>query len=811
MAKKLSPKQKLQQLINKGVVILDGSTGAALQRRGMPKGTCPEHWALENPKALMELQKEYILSGTRILYTFTLGGTRPKLEEFGFGRDVLKINEGLAKISRSVAGSKALVAGDIGPTGRFPRPFGDMDFEECVDIYKEQVKGLLKGGVDMFVIETMIDIQETRAAVLACKELSEKPVIASMTFDKDMRTLTGTDPVTALITLQSLGADVVGVNCSTGPAEMVKVVEAMKPYAKVPILAKPNAGLPKLVEGATVFDMDAAHFASHTKSFLKAGANLIGGCCGTSPAYIASMVANAGKTKPARVKLDDTSCLTSARSTVFISEELPLTVIGERINPTGKKQLQEELKSGRTEEIRKFAMEQAEKGAKVLDVNVGMPGINEKETMIKTVELLSSISSLPLCIDSSSPEVIEAALRIYPGRALINSISGEPEKMKKLLPVAAKYGAMFILLPLGGKGVPETAEKRQAIITKVAAAAKKYGFTNRDVVIDGLVMTVSSSQEAAKETLKLVSWAAKNGYNSTVGLSNVSFGLPERGYVNAAFLAMAVDRGLTMAIANPSMDLLMNIKAASDVLSVKDKKSVEYVRRFNTAQSPKTIAQGKAVSMPANNSQAIHDAVLNGNVEAITGLIQAALKSGDKPKDLVDLILIPAITQVGDLYEQKKYFLPQLISSADTMKKAFEIIEPLLTEGEKAGVKQKRSVVIATVKGDIHDIGKNIVALMLKNYGFDVHDLGKDVHEFTIAQKAKDAKADIIALSALMTTTMVEMKTVIDYARKNGVKARFMVGGAVVTEAYAKEIGADGYSKDAYEAVKLAKKLTEQL
>jgi 5-methyltetrahydrofolate--homocysteine methyltransferase len=802
MAKKISPKQKLLQLINKGVVILDGSTGVALQKRGMPMGACPEKWAFDNPKHLMELQKEYILSGTQVLYTFTLGGTRLKLDEFGHGKDVIKINEGLARISKKVAGNKALVAGDIGPTGRFPRPFGDMAFEDCVNIYKEQVTGLLKGGVDIFVIETMIDIQETRAAVLACRELTDKPVIASMTFDKDMRTLTGTDPITALITLQSLGADVVGVNCSTGPAEMVKVIEMMKPYAKVPLLAKPNAGLPRLMDGQTIFDMDAHVFASHTKAFLKAGVNMLGGCCGTSPAYIASIVKNVGMLKPSKVAVNDTACLTSARGTVFISRELPVTIIGERINPTGKKVLQAELKEGKTEEIRKFAAEQAENGAHVLDVNVGMPGINEKEAMLRIVELLSSLSALPLCIDSTSPEVVEAALRIYPGRALINSISGEPEKMKNLLAVAAKYGAMFILLPLSGKEIPQTSEKRVQIIDKVVKSARKYGFTNNDIVIDGLVMTVSSDQKAAKETLKLISWASKNGYNSTVGLSNVSFGLPERGYVNAAFLAMAADRGLTMAIANPSLDLLMSVKAAADVLTSKDLKSRAYVKRFSTAlQTPQLTAQ------KMNKSLSIHDAIVNGNTESVTGLMQSALNAGDKPKDIADNILIPAITQVGEMYEKKVYFLPQLIASADAMKKAFAVLEPLLTKepGEKA-VKSK--VVIATVKGDIHDIGKNIVALMLKNYGFEVYDLGKDVHEFTIAQKAKETGADIIALSALMTTTMVEMKTVIDYARKNGINCKFMIGGAVVTEAYAKEIGADGYSKDAYDAVKLAQKLS---
>lgn len=803
MAKKIDSKKKLLDLINKGVVVLDGSTGVAMQRRGMPKGICPEQWAFENPQHLIELQKDYVKAGTKILYTFTLGATRPKLDEFGLGADVLKLNEGLAKISRQAIGKGGLVAGDMGPTGHFPKPFGDMPFETCVDYFKEQVKGLLKGGVDLFVIETMIDIQEARAALLACKELSDKPVIVSMTFDKDMRTLTGTDPITALITLQSLGADVVGVNCSTGPSEMVRVIEMMKPYAKVPLMAKPNAGLPRLENGKTIFDMDAKEFASYTKPFVKAGVNLLGGCCGTSPECISGVTAQLKTVRPVKKEMLKYSAITSARKTVFISQELPVAVVGERINPTGKKQLQEELKAGKTEEIRKFAFEQAQHGAQILDVNVGMPGIIEKEVMVKVVELLSSLSELPLCIDSPSLDVIEAALRIYPGRALINSISGETEKMKKLLPLAAKYGAMFILLPLGGKGVPETAEKRQVIVDKVFAAALKFGFTNRDIVIDGLVMTVSSAQEAANETLKLIAKSSKAGFNTIVGLSNVSFGLPERAYVNSAFLAMAINSGLTMAIANPSLDLLMNIKAAADVLSMKDKKSVLYIKRFsNTPQNTglKTSAE--------TTKETIYDAVVSGNAESIKTLIDTAVKAGEKPSEIVDRKLIPAISYVGDLYEKKTYFLPQLIASADAMKVAFGILEPLLQAepGERA---EKKVVLIATVKGDIHDIGKNIVALMLKNYGFEVIDLGKDVHEFTIIEKVRETGAKLVALSALMTTTMIEMKTVIALAKKQGLKCKFMIGGAVVTEAYAREIGADGFSKDAYDAVKLAKKLSE--
>jgi 5-methyltetrahydrofolate--homocysteine methyltransferase len=801
----------LTQLKKARILLLDGSSGAALQKRGMPKAVCPEKWALDNPAELIKLQKQYIKAGSRMLYTFTLGGTRPKLDEFGHGNDTEAINAGLAKISRKAAGRKILVAGDIGPTGHFPRPFGDMEFEDCVNIFKQQVRGLLRGGVDLFVIETMIDIQEARAALIACKELSSLPVMVSMTFDRDKRTLTGTDPAAAVITLQALGADVVGVNCSMGPKEMVEVIEAMKPYAKVPIIAKPNAGLPRLVDGNTVFDMKAQEFASYTKPLIRAGACLIGGCCGTTPEYIKLMKSKI-KSQKSKVKPNKLSVLSSARKAVEFGAGKDVVIVGERINPTGKKQMQEELKQGNTAEVRRFAREQTEHGALILDVNVGMPGIDEKQTMKNVVSLLSTITDAPLCIDSSSPEVIEAALRIYPGRALINSISGEPEKLKKLLPVAAKYGAMFILLPLGAKGVPETVKERQIIAKKVIKAAEKYGYTNKDIVIDGLVMTVSSNQEAAKETLKLIEWASHYGFNSIVGLSNVSFGLPERGLINSTFLDLAVEHGLTMAIANPSADFSLISKDAEAVLMGRDEGCRHWVGKYGEqAQSPESRVQG-AVTKPETRNpkpESIHDAVINGNKETIAALIQKALNEGQKPNEIVDTILIPAIAQVGDLYDKKVYFLPQLISSAEAMKAGFSVLEPLLA---KLGTENREptTVILATVKGDIHDIGKNIVALMLKNYGFKVIDMGKDVDSRLIVDKAKETGAQIIGLSALMTTTMIEMKTIINLAKQLGVKCKFMIGGAVITQAYADEIGADGYCRDAYEAVKLAKKLTDK-
>jgi 5-methyltetrahydrofolate--homocysteine methyltransferase len=802
-------KKSFKEFINSKIVVLDGATGTELQKRGMPKGVCPEQWVMENPDVILEVQREYVKAGSNIIYTCTFGGNKIKLEEFGFENKVFEINKRLAELAKEAAGDNCFVAGDLAPTGRFMEPFGDMPFEECVDAYKEQVKGLLAGGVDLFVIETMMDVQEARAALIAVKESCDLPVMVSMTFDDKKRTLTGTDPVTALITLQSMGADVLGCNCSTGPQGMLEVIKLMKPYAKVPLLAKPNAGLPKLVDGKTTFDMGAQEFGSFAVAFLEEGVNLIGGCCGTSPVYIKELSKRGEGHQPVLKENKPFSAITTVRNTVFFGYGNPLAVVGERINPTGKKKLQEELKNGKTEEVRRFAIEQVEKGAVILDVNVGMPGIDEKEKMIEMVDLLAYSSKAPLCLDSSSPEVLEAALRIYPGRALINSISAEKIKLEKLLPVAAKYGAMFILLPLSDEGVPESAEQRCELIEQVYEKAREYGYGKTDIVVDGLVMTVSSNQGAALETLKVIQWCTNTfGCGTIVGLSNVSFGLPERSWINNAFLAMAIDRGLTMAIANPSSETLMNIKMACDVLAIRDKNSLNYINYFAKEQKE---AASIDTSVPASNASTmgkIHDAVVKGNRENITSLIEIALNEGTKPSEIVDNYLIPAITKVGQLFDEKKYFLPQLIQSAETMKTAFDRIEPLLKSSEGNTGKASAVIVLATVKGDIHDIGKNIVGLMLKNYGFTVYDLGKDVSAEEIVSKAREINAQIIGLSALMTTTMVEMKHVIDLAKQRGIISKFMIGGAVVDEKYAEEIGADGYSGDAYEAVKLARKLS---
>ncbi|WP_058486488.1 homocysteine S-methyltransferase family protein [Defluviitalea phaphyphila] len=792
-------KTQFYKILKEKIVILDGATGTELQNKGMPKGACPEQWILENPNAIIDIQKSYVEAGSMIVYAPTFGANRWKLKSFGLEEKVREINIELVKLSKKAVGDKALVAGNLSPTGEFIKPFGEKSFEEAVEVYKEQVNALLEGGVDLFIIETMIDIQEARAALLAVKESTNLPVMVSMTFQEEEKTLTGTDPITAVITLESLGADAIGCNCSTGPKDMIPIAEKMKKVSSVPIFVKPNAGLPIVKDGKLFYDLGAKEFSEYLDKFARIGVNLIGGCCGTNSEYIKLLSEKAKKYTPKIWKEKRESAVSSVRKTVFIGEKTPLQIVGERINPTGKKKLQQELLEGKLSEVRRFAIEQQKKGASMLDVNVGMHGINEKEIMIKVIENLSTFSELPLCIDSSNPEVIEEALRIYPGRALINSISGEEKKLKKLLPIAAKYGAMFIALPLDDKEVPSTAKGRIAIIDKILKEAKKVGCNKEDMVVDGLVMTVSSDNKAPIETLKVIEYASKKLKVSTIiGLSNISFGLPERKWLNSGFLMMAMAKGLNMAIANPSSENLMELKMAGDVLIGRDENCKNYISYFGNVKNENIYSKEKE----ENTRDKIYNSVLKGEKEEIIEFIKDALDEGIQPFDIVDEILIPAINKVGDLYDKKEYFLPQLILSAEAMKKGFDYLEPLLLK--KDNNKTKEKVVIATVKGDIHDIGKNIVGLMLKNYGFEVIDLGKDVPTDDIINKAKESNAPIIGLSALMTTTMVEMKNVIEKAKKENLTVKFMIGGAVITKEYAKEIGADGYASDAIEAVRLA-------
>lgn len=824
------------------ILYLDGATGSNLVKAGMPSGICPEQWILEHQDVMLQLQKDYVQAGTNILYAPTFTANRVKLAEYHLEKNMTSMIRDLVAISKKAAestpGHPVYVAGDLTMTGEQLKPMGKMELETLIDIYKEQILCLVDAGADLLVVETMMSLAETRAALIAAKEVCDLPVIATLTFEADGRTLFGTDAKTAAIVLESLGASAIGANCSTGPAQMENIISEMVSHTRIPVIAKPNAGLPFLDEnGTTCYNMEAEEFAEEMEVLVNAGATILGGCCGTTPEFIRQIHERFGtdaKVAASR-RPDGIRYLTSERITHSFGLDDGFFVVGERINPTGKKALQAQLREGSFEKVIQFAEEQEACGAKVLDINMGMSGIDEKASMLRALEEVSGVTNLPLSLDSCYVEVLEAALRNYPGRALVNSVSLETEKFEKLLPIVAKYGAMFILLPLSDAGLPKDIEEKKEIIHKIYDRALSLGMCKEDIVVDGLVATVGANPKAALETLETIRYCKENGFATICGLSNISFAMPERSFVNTAFLTLAIQAGLTMAIANPSQELLMSCALAADLLLNKEEAALRYIeyaggvreRREekeaelakklalleNQGTTAKTGTAGNAAKeATADNGPQINEmqdklktAVLKGNRNGIVKITKEALESGEKPAELLNQVLLPAINQVGEFFDQGKYFLPQLIASAEAMKNSIEVLEPLLQTGGTG--EEMPVVVIATVEGDIHDIGKNLVALMLKNHGFHVIDLGKDVPQAKILESAKEHHAEFIALSALMTTTMQRMREIVAAAKEEGITAKIIIGGAVITQEYADEIGADGYSKDAADAVKLAKSL----
>lgn len=795
-----------KKLFEDRIVMLDGATGSNLMACGMPVGVCTEQWILDNPKHLIKLQREYIKAGTNIILAPTFTANRIKLAEYGLEDKVDEINYKLVQLSNeaiALEGHRGYVAGDLTMTGKQLKPIGDLELDELIDVYKEQALALYNAGVDLFVVETMMSLAEARAALIAIKEVCDLPVMVSLTYNEDGKTLFGSSPESSVVVLQSLGADAVGINCSTGPKEMKALVKAMLDYAKIPIFAKPNNGKPELIDGKTTYKMTPEEFAVLTRDLVDLGVSAVGGCCGTTPKHISALKALIRGVKPIKVTPKYCSVLSSETKVVNIDIDGSFMVIGERINPTGKKKLQEELKNNSLSLALKMAEEQTENGAHILDINMGMNGINEGDMMERLIYELPAVTNLPLSIDSSYIEVIERALRVYPGRALINSISYEENKCRPLMKIAAKYGAMVILLPLSDKGLPESLEEKKSIIHNLLQVAKEEGIEEDSIVIDGLVTTVGANKNAALETLETIRYCKEELKLPTVcGLSNISFGLPERINVNTAFLTMAIANGLTMAICNPDQSTLMNAALASDLLLAKTNSDNNYVENVVSVSSE---AVKKSNSGVTEEGTLIFSDVVKGNKSDIEAHIKTALDSGQQPQEIIDNDLIPAVTKVGQLFEEKKYFLPQLIAGATTMDIAINYLTPYL---KKEDISQsKGTVVMATVEGDIHDIGKNLVVLMLKNYGYEVIDLGKDVKKDVIIETAIKEKADIIGLSALMTTTMVRMKEICQEVKERKLPIMVIVGGAVVSQSFADEIGADGYSSDANEAVKVVDKL----
>lgn len=797
--------------------IFDGGYGTLLMRRGLPPGVSPEVWGMERPDVVAGAHRDYVMAGAEVLTTNTFGGSRPKLPA---GCDVARLNRAMVELARSVAGDACCVAASIGPTGYFVRPLGPLSFVELVEIYKEQIRACAQGGADLILGETHFDLAEAKAVAVAAHEVCDLPVAVSMTFEQN-RCLTGTDPLAFVDTMRNLGVDMVCTNCSAGPEQIALAVEAMQPRLDLPLYVAANAGLPELdAEGNTVFRLGAVDFAEQSARFVDLGAKFIGGCCGTGPDHVRALSGRLAGTAWRRPKPTDHAAvvLTSRTRRVGLGGSHPCAIIGERINPTGKAELTRQLQAGEYAEALRLGAEQEAHGASLLDVNVGAAMVDEAVLLPGLVtELLGRVQA-PLCVDTSSLPAALTTLPLLPGSGLFNSISGEPERLEKLGPVCKRYGLPFILLPLLGRKLPVTAAQRLEVVERLLVKAESLGIPRRLIVVDVLALTVSSKPEAAKACLETIRHChEKWGLATAIGLSNVSFGLPARELLNSTFLSMGMGAGLSACIANPGSVRLRESLAAGKVLLDCDPKAQAFIAGYAdwkaggaaTANSVTTVknmdsaAGGKAT---ANGHDPLAAAVLNGDTHGIAGLVRTAIEGGAGPFTLVNDRLIPAIMEVGERYERREYFLPQLIASAEALQNAFAVLRPLLQQG---GARPGPAVVMATVQGDIHDIGKNIVCLILRNHGFEVTDLGKDVPAGRIVDEAERLGARIIGLSALMTTTMVRMEDTVRLVRERGLNIRVMLGGAVVTQSFADAIGADGYASDAIAAVRLAQRLIE--
>ncbi|WP_243363569.1 homocysteine S-methyltransferase family protein [Fundidesulfovibrio terrae] len=792
-------------LADDSIIVFDGAMGTLLQARGLPPGASPELWGLEHADVVRSVHEDYLRVGARVVTTNTFGGTRFKLPA---GTDIRALNAGLARTARQAAGEGAFVAGSVGPTGHFVEPLGTLTMRELVDAFALQIEGLVEGGADLIIAETHFDLAEAKAVVLAARRVCDLPVAVLMTFEPG-GSLTGTPSATFADTMQNLGVELLGINCGLGPEQMLDVAKGFLPRIDVPFFIKPNAGLPRLENGVTVYPMGPAEFGDRMAAFLDMGAKCVSGCCGTTPAHIEALAKQAAGRAWVRPEPSQGRplVLTSRSKSVCIGVGLPAVCIGERINPTGKKVLTEELQAGQFTEALRLAEEQIQAGARVLDVNVGAPMVQEETLLPALVKQLTARFLSPLCLDSTKPEAIEEALWAVPGSALVNSISGEPGRMDQLGPLCKLHGAPFILLPLAGKKLPVTAAERIAAIEALLIQAEALGIPKRLILVDALALTVSSKPEAAKHCLETIRHcAAVWGLPTTLGLSNISFGLPARELLNATFMAMCLGAGMAAHISNPSTPLPREVGLASEVMLARDPQAARFIENCadwkygGGAGAPVRQVQAKAVGT-------LREAVVAGRKEAVLSMVEDALTAGKAPQDILSGELIPGIMDVGVLYERKEYFLPQLLLSAEAMQAGYERLTPLLEAAADGG--KRPGIVLATVEGDIHDIGKNIVGLMLRNHGFEVIDLGKDVSAERIVDAAAESGAKVIGLSALMTTTMVRMEDTVKLLRSRGMDQKVMVGGAVVSDSFARAIGADGHAADAVEAVRLAKRFVD--
>ena len=785
----------IREEIGKRILFFDGGMGTLLQEQGLQAGELPETWNLKNPEPIIQIHKAYLAAGADIILANTFGANR-----FKYGEDLEKIvTAGVANAKKAVAesGKKAYVALDIGSTGKLLKPMGTLDFEEAVGVFAEIIRVGEKAGADLILIETMSDTYELKAAVLAAKENSTLPIMATVIFDESKKMLTGASPQVVVSLLEGLGVDALGINCGLGPKQMKEIVKELLKYASIPVIVNPNAGLPRSENGKTVFDVGAEEFAEDMEEIVTMGAWFAGGCCGTTPAHIQAMVEKCKEITPVPITPKNYTFVTSYSTAVELGGR-PV-IIGERINPTGKSKFKQALRDHNIDYILEEGVKQEDSGAHILDVNVGLPEIDEAAMMETIVYELQSIMPIPLQIDTTNMEAMERALRIYNGKPMINSVNGKAEIMEQVFPLVKKYGGVVVGLALDEDGIPDTTEGRLAIAEKIYQTGEKYGISRKDIVIDALVMTMSTNNESAKITLDTVKEITARGGKTVLGVSNISFGLPQRELINAAFFTMAMNNGLSAGIINPNAKAMRQAYDTFCVLGGYDAQCMNYIENYAVTDAPNAAAKQAAAKLN------LTDSIIKGLKDQAYRATEEELKTKE-PMEIINGELVPALDVVGQGFEKGTMFLPQLLMSAEAAKAGFEAIRQYVQSHGEAQEK-KATIVIATVKGDIHDIGKNIVKVLLENYGYEVIDLGKDVPPEKIVETVVDKHAPLVGLSALMTTTVVNMEESIKELHKEAPWCKIMVGGAVLTQEYADMIGADFYGKDAMQSVYYAERL----
>lgn len=794
-----------REYLKNNIVYLDGGMGTLLQEKGLQPGEYPERWNITHPDIIRDIHKAYFDSGSNVVSANTFGAnilkfSREELEEIISAA----VSNARSARERSSGGGEKFIALDIGPTGRLLKPLGDLDFEDAVKIFTETVKIGEKNGVDLVIIETMNDSYETKAALLAVKESCSLPVIVTNAYGSDGKLMTGASPSSMVALLEGMGVDALGANCSLGPKQLKCVAEELLKYSSVPVVLKPNAGLPAVKGDKTVFDVSAEEFADELSELIKAGVRVAGGCCGTTPAYIKALYEKTRELSPVPVREKGITMVSSYTHSVVFGEKPVL--IGERINPTGKKRFRQALIENDIDYILSEGVSQQERGVHILDVNVGLPDIDEGKMLESSVRELQAIIDLPLQIDTADDRAMEKALRLYNGKAMINSVNGKRDSMEKVFPLVKKYGGVVVALTLDENGIPDTAAGRVKIAEKILSTAREYGISPKDIIFDTLAMTVSADNKAAVVTLGALKTIRNElGCHTSLGVSNISFGLPVRDAVNSTFFAMALENGLSAAIMNPYSADMMRTYFTYNALKGLDENCGEYIAASESfAVSSVNNAVTEVKKTDEEFASALQYAVVKGLKEKAASLTREALGKCDG-LFIVNNEIIPALNIVGKGFEEKTVYLPQLLMSAEAAKSAFEVIKASVTE--KSDTENKGTIVIATVKGDIHDIGKNIVKLLLENYGFNVADLGKDVPPEVIVRKTVELHAPIVGLSALMTTTVPSMEEAIRLLKAEAPWCRIIAGGAVLTKEYADRIGADMYAKDAMEAVRYAESI----